>query len=216
MKRTNLFHRLHPGLSDRLSPPYGSHAKPQRRKGRKAKLVKVVLTSVISLSMLLSSTSAAFAQGTSADYQRATNLRLLQALAVNIPERANWIGSTSRFWYRKSVRGGEEFVLVDAEALTKKPAFDHERLAASLSAASGQKYTALKLPFNSIRFVDDEKSIEFTIGQIGNGPPPPGATPDEARWTCGLSDYTCKKLETDQRDRSRGQGASLARGIPGP
>ena len=58
-----------------------------------------------------------------------------QALAVNIPDRVNWIESTSRFWYRKSVKGGNEFVLVDAETLAKKPAFDHERLAAALSAA---------------------------------------------------------------------------------
>jgi hypothetical protein len=43
-----------------------------------------------------------FAQGTQADYERATGLRnKVQGLVVNAPDRANWIGTTSRFWYRK-------------------------------------------------------------------------------------------------------------------
>ena len=65
------------------------------------------------------------AQVTQADYERAASLRnRFQGLAVNIVDRPTWIGKTSRFWYRKSVKGGNEFVVVDAETLTKKPAFD--------------------------------------------------------------------------------------------
>src|SRR2546425_12953594 len=91
------------------------------------------------------------AQGTLADYQRAQSLRdKFQNLAVNIPGPVNWIEGTSRFWYRKSVKGGNEFVLVDADAQSRKPAFDHEKLAASLSRAAGAKYTALTLPFTEI------------------------------------------------------------------
>src|SRR5689334_11232984 len=91
----------------------------------------------------------AMAQGTPADYQRAWSLReRFAGLTVNVPGPANWIGSTGRFWYRKSVRGGHEFVLVDAGTLARRPAFDHERLAASLSAASGQQYKPVALPFD--------------------------------------------------------------------
>src|SRR5262245_35336939 len=128
------------------------------------------------LSLLLVATLTARAQGTLADYERADGLReKYQGAAINLPEKANWIGKTSRFWYRKYVKGGSEFVLVDAESLAKRPAFDHEKLAASLSAAADEKYTALKLPFNNINFVDDEKAIEFDIA--------------DARWKCGLTDY---------------------------
>src|SRR5215472_2240865 len=82
--------------------------------------------------------SIAQAQVTQGDYERAAGLRRkYDGLAVNIVDRPTWIGKTSRFWYRKSVKGGSEFVLVDAEALTKKPAFDHEKLAASLSSMTG-------------------------------------------------------------------------------
>jgi dipeptidyl aminopeptidase/acylaminoacyl peptidase len=132
------------------------------------------------LCALLSIPAVTRAQGTAPDYTRALLLRnKYQALAINVPERANWIDQTSRFWYRKSIKGGNEFVLVDAETLARKPAFDHERLAVSLAAASKEKLTALTLPFSVITFVDAERAIQFVAaGSI---------------WKCNLSDYACNK-----------------------
>lgn len=131
------------------------------------------------------------AQGTLADYERAQTLRKqFEGLAVDLPGRANWIEKTNRFWYRKSVKGGNEFVLFDAETLAKKPAFDHEKLAASLSAASGEKYKALELPFTTLTFVDNEQAIEFVAG--------------DSRWKCSLTNYSCTKLGPAER---RGPGA---------
>jgi dipeptidyl aminopeptidase/acylaminoacyl peptidase len=127
-----------------------------------------------------------YAQGTVADYERASKLReKFQGLAINVPERATAIEKTSRFWYRKSVKGGNEFVVVDAETLAKKPAFDHEKLATSLSEATGEKYTAVTLPFPFFTFVDSEQAIEFVTGG--------------SRWKCGLSDYGCKKTGPAQQ-----------------
>ena len=58
----------------------------------------------------------AHAQGTAADYERANGLRKrFQDAAVSVPERASWIEKTNHFWYRRSTKGGNEFVLVDAE-----------------------------------------------------------------------------------------------------
>jgi dipeptidyl aminopeptidase/acylaminoacyl peptidase len=139
-------------------------------------------------------------QGTQADYERARGLRdKLRGLALNIPERASWIEKTSRFWYRKSVKGGNEFVLVEAETLAKRPAFDHERLAASLSQAAGEKYTAVELPFSSLTFVDDERAIEFLTGG--------------SIWKCNLSDYNCTKLRPgpDNQFGQRGQRGQRGR-----
>jgi Dipeptidyl peptidase IV (DPP IV) N-terminal region/Prolyl oligopeptidase family len=152
-------------------------------------------------------TTLSYAQGTLADYERASGLReKYQGLAINLPERATWIEKTSRFWYRKTVKGGVEFVLVDAETLAKRPAFDHEKLAASLSAAAGEKYTALKLPFMMINFVDNEKAIEFLAG--------------ETRWRCELADYTVKKLPPGGPGGLGGfgqrRGGATTSGIPGP
>ncbi len=113
-------------------------------------------------------------------YERANQLRRdFQGLAVGVPDPATAIPDTSRFWYRKSVAGGHQFVVVDAATRAKRPAFDHARLAASLSTAAGGKYTAVTLPFTTIRFVDNERSVEV---QAGNG-----------LWRCQLESYTCTK-----------------------
>jgi dipeptidyl aminopeptidase/acylaminoacyl peptidase len=125
------------------------------------------------------------AQGTLADYDRAQALQTkFQAATINLPGPATWIPRTNHFWYRHSVKGGNEVVWVDAESLTRRPAFDHEKLAVSLSAISGEKYTALKLPVggggSNLTYVDAEQAIEFIAAN--------------SRWKCNLTDYKCTKL----------------------
>lgn len=120
-------------------------------------------------------------QVTQGDYERAAGLRRkYDGLTVNIVDRANWIGKTNHLWYRKSVKGGYEFVIVDAETLSKKPAFDHEKLSAVLSSATGKTYTAVTLPFMNVTFVDDEQGIEFIA--------------EASRWKCTFAEYRCQKL----------------------
>ncbi len=124
--------------------------------------------------------AAAQAQTTTADYQRAAGLReKYEAAALNVPGTATWIDKTTRFWYRRTVKGGHEFVLVDAATLQKRPAFDHEALAASLSKLAGRAIRATALPFNTFTFKDDEKAIEARF--------------DGADWTCPLATYVCTK-----------------------
>ncbi len=84
----------------------------------------------------------ASAQGTLADYQRAEkflpgNVRHQIYVADVTP---HWIEKTSRFWYRKAGPSGTEFILVDATQNTSAPAFDHAKLAASLSRAAKREY----------------------------------------------------------------------------
>src|SRR5688500_6487774 len=81
--------------------------------------------------LLLPLTAAA--QGTRADYERAAGLRArYQSLALNLVESPTWLDGTTRFWYRKSVSTGHEFITVDASTLQRQPSFDHARLAAVL------------------------------------------------------------------------------------
>jgi len=94
---------------------------------------------------------------------------------------AHWIGDSPRFWYRSDVRGKSEFILVDAERGTRAPAFDHARLAAGLSKASGAKCSKDELPFTSVDFAGDLKSIRFRVGSQW--------------WTCDLGSYECVKSE---------------------
>jgi dipeptidyl aminopeptidase/acylaminoacyl peptidase len=139
------------------------------------------------------------AQGTLDDYQRAHELRANAFdRVVNIPGRAHWIGDEHRFWYALAVKGGNEYVLVDADAGTKQPAFDQAKLAMAVSAVTQHPYTALTLPFVPVRmppgskppvkpdnktaplkFLNYEQEIQFVV--------------DGSLYTCTLSDYTCNK-----------------------
>src|ERR1700723_427450 len=88
-----------------------------------------------------------YGQGTLADYQRAQDLRAKATdLVVNVPGPAHWIGEEHRFWYAKTVKGGNDYVLADADAATKKPAFDQTNLASSISQVTGHSYTSPTLP----------------------------------------------------------------------
>jgi hypothetical protein len=107
------------------------------------------LSPLIGASLLagIASTLPVAAQGTAADYARAIALQdRYENAAIDVAGPPTAIPGTHRFWYRKSVRGGHQFVAVDADTLQKSPAFDHEKLAASLSEATRHPVTALKLP----------------------------------------------------------------------
>jgi dienelactone hydrolase len=136
-----------------------------------------------------------YAQGTAVDYERSRALRdKLQNLTVNVPGPANWMGST-RFWYRKTVKGGAEFVVVDAATQEKRPAFDHAKVAAAL----GGKATPISLPFQEISFVDDGKAITFNA--------------DGSAWRCTLADSACRKTGAatgGRGGRGGGRGPSPA------
>jgi dipeptidyl aminopeptidase/acylaminoacyl peptidase len=120
------------------------------------------------------------AQVTRADYDRALQWRdRVQRGTVNMPEPATWVGKTHRFVYRRSVKGGNEFVMVDTDTKDKRPPFDHARLAAALNKLEGTHHSAQTLPFNNFQFTDDERAIEFSV--------------QPARWTCVLADYQCTK-----------------------
>src|SRR5215203_2137505 len=115
--------------------------------------------------LLLTTPTPLRAQGTVADYVRASALReKFTGLALNVADAPRWIEQTSRFYYRKTVKGGHEWVLVDGTTQAKTPAFDHEKLAAAVASATGRKATATQLPFTNFTFVDNGRSIEFTLG----------------------------------------------------
>jgi dipeptidyl aminopeptidase/acylaminoacyl peptidase len=160
---------------------------------------------ILAVGVFCASATAVHAQVTRADYERAQGLReRWEYLTVNVPQPATWIPKTTRFYYRKSTTGGHEFVLVDATTGQKRPAFDHERVAASLSAATGGKHTSVGLPFTGFDFTENENAIQFQIA----GEP----------WQCALDDYKCSRRQGVPAGRGAGavEGAGAMRGIPGP
>ena len=175
------------------------------------------LTRLIPVAVVLAGTALApmpaRAQGTIADYQRAMTLRdKYTGKAYNIAEAPRWIEQTSRFYYRRSVKGGNEWILVDGSTREKRPAFDHARLAEAIAKATSRKATAVELPFTTFTFIDNERSIEFTLGggpggARGGGPGAAGETPP---WRCSLDTYTCTQANGRGGRGGRGGGGGLA------
>ena len=118
-------------------------------------------------------------QLTASDYARAERFMGYNTnpLVFGAAVRPTWMGD-ERFWYRTTIPGGAEFVLVDPARGTREPAFDHARVAAALvSAGAGKTLTASTLPFTSIDFAGDNKAIVFDIG--------------DGRWTCDRQGSSC-------------------------
>jgi hypothetical protein len=79
------------------------------------------LAGAASLALLLCAPALA-AQGTLEDYRRAAALnQRLAGLTVDVAQPPTWIGTSDRFWYRKTVTGGTTFVLVDAATRERRP-----------------------------------------------------------------------------------------------
>jgi len=161
----------------------------------------------------------AASQGTATEYARSEGLRArIDGVVVDAAEAPLWIGPPSNeFVYRKSVQGGTGFVLVDAVTHEKRPAFDHDRLAASIAATvkrvGGPPITGKSLPLGRLAFVDSGRAIEFTLT------PRPGEwQPDTTRWRCTLADYVCgARMRPDTSFRPRREvGGGLFGTPPAP
>src|SRR5688572_25214005 len=164
------------------------------------------LTSVL----LVAATTQVAAQTTTvtaADYDRARGLSAkYRPLVIDAIENPTWAGN-SRLLYRKSVAGGNTFMLVDVsnrEAPVKRAAFDHERLATGLSATTGGRYTATTLPFSSYTFTNNDQSIAFAV--------------DSATYTCSITEYSCARsaagaVGAGRGGRGGGGGAAPANDI---
>ncbi|MFC7673908.1 DPP IV N-terminal domain-containing protein [Mycolicibacterium sp. GCM10028919] len=89
---------------------------------------------------------------TDSDYARAEQmlapyrLRRMPGGAV----KPAWLSEGRRFWYRV----GGRFVVVEPHQGNRRDAFDHERLSAALSVASGRAVTAEDLPITAVEFDD--------------------------------------------------------------
>src|SRR6185503_14605557 len=99
---------------------------------------------------------------TAKDYQQAEDFLgyNTQQLVDRGNVNANWY-APDKFWYRTLTPDGSEFVVVDAVKGTKSVAFDHNKLAASLTTATGKTYKGSMLPFQFFSYAADGKSIIF-------------------------------------------------------
>jgi dipeptidyl-peptidase 4 len=93
--------------------------------------------------------------------------------------RPRWTADGAGFWYTVDTERGRRFILVDPAEGSRRPPFDHERLAAALASASGRDVDAAALPFTAFEPAGDD--VEFDA--FGT------------HWRCALGDYTCSPAE---------------------
>jgi len=76
---------------------------------------------------------------------------------------AHWLKLSERFWYSYETPNGKSFYLVDPIRKTKTQIFDNVKMAADLTRFTKDPYDALHLPIEKIKFIKDEKAIQFEI-----------------------------------------------------
>lgn len=171
---------------------------------------RVLRIVVVAAGLLVPAPSAA--QGTLSDYQRAMGLRdRYEDVATGVVDGPRFVEGTTRLQYRRTIKGGHEFIVVDAATEQRSPAFDHARLATALSTVLNRKVLPNELPFENFTFADGGKAIEFTVRQR---PGPAQAGPRaESAWRCTLEDYRCRPQEGSGRGGRGGRGGG---GLAGP
>jgi dipeptidyl-peptidase 4 len=116
----------------------------------------------------------------SALYQRAETLLNINRskLVAGGQVKPRWIDQGARFWYSAARPEGQEFILAEPARHSRKPAFDHGRLAAALQSASGTPVNAAALPFAAIEIKNDAVEF-FALGSY---------------WRCSLTSYRCEQV----------------------
>ncbi len=108
---------------------------------------------------------------------------------------ANWMND-NKFWYRVLTPQGSEFILIDAAKGTRAAAFDQQKLAAALSSATGKNYAANTLPFKTIKYVDDGRSISFSASG--------------KQWKADLKTYTITEDQSTSINKSAKENELLS------
>ena len=92
---------------------------------------------------------------------------------------------THRFWYRKLSRGANLYMIFDADTMQKKPAFDHEKIAAALSTLTNNIFNSNDLSLSQLRF--DNNIVTFSTNIDG------------VAVRCTIADAVCTKIEAPAR-----------------
>ena len=75
----------------------------------------------------------------------------------------HWLEFSDRFWYSYETPAGEKWWMVDPLKKTKTPLWDNAKLAAQLTRILRTPYDAQHLPIGTIRFIDNDTKIRFSV-----------------------------------------------------
>ena len=110
----------------------------------------------------------------------------LRSVVFGTSVQPRWIGKTDSLWYNWKSKSGSQFTLVVPTSTTKKPLFNHEKLAVALTMTARKPVEANNLPFTTLNFTKDHKAVRFTV--------------DSTRYEWILASETLNKLGKTLRD----------------
>jgi dipeptidyl aminopeptidase/acylaminoacyl peptidase len=125
---------------------------------------------------------------TSGDYAHAERFlgARVNPLVLGGAVRPGWLDD-DRFWYENRFSEGTEFILADPARGRRERAFDHARMAAALSAASGESYDAFSLPLGDLEVAGTE--IRFVA--------------EGTRYACERDASSCRSLGAPSEGQER-------------
>jgi dipeptidyl aminopeptidase/acylaminoacyl peptidase len=131
---------------------------------------------------------------TADDYARAERFLAehTDPLVFGAGVRPNWTPD-GRFWYERSIPGGNEFVMVDPIAAERGPAFDHGRMAAAMAAVLDTSVAAMGLPIAGMTFDGHDVLLDVQA---------------QERLRCDLVEYVCERTGVPRAPVSSGEAVS--------
>jgi dipeptidyl aminopeptidase/acylaminoacyl peptidase len=114
---------------------------------------------------MLFATVPVFAQSTLERYQKAEQFlpKNISKLTRNVNLRVHPVEGTSDFWYKLQTETGEKYYYFDGGNIQSEEAFDHLKLAASLSEFLEKDVNPDSLNLEQLVFIPGANKIEFTL-----------------------------------------------------
>ncbi|HKJ30474.1 MAG TPA: DPP IV N-terminal domain-containing protein [Balneolales bacterium] len=108
----------------------------------------------------------------------------------------NWVNNSSVFWYEVKTQKGHQFFVVNPENKSRKPLFNQQKLAESLSKALNRKIKPYDLPFHQLKW--NRPKNEITVRIKGN------------QWVIDLNNYEVHELKHTGSQRRNNRLSSVS------
>lgn len=106
------------------------------------------------------------AQGTLDDYHRSITIdTLFQNKMYNSPKTFHWMDN-GLLWYMNNSKEGKEYLIVDVQMKSQHLAFDHARLATSLSKLLKKEVSANAISIDSLSYTKNQSQFSFIIDSL--------------------------------------------------
>lgn len=108
------------------------------------------------------------AQSSLERYQKAEQFlpKNISKLTRNVNMRINFVEGTSDFWYSLQTEKGVKYFYFDGKNISSEEAFDHLKLAASISEITSKQINPDSLNLQGLVFKPDKKRIEFRLDTL--------------------------------------------------